>query len=254
VRRGGTLGGALVLLFLGAVGAGPAAAQAASEQDDGWKFSGAVYGWLPIIEVELPTGQKAEITRDDIVSNLKMTFMGRARAMKGRWSVTADLVYFKLATNNEQPLLPALTLRKLELQASLVKPTVGYRFYESGGSWAELYAGGRYFWMQTTLGIRTDGPLGGNQFQQSPSDSRWDALIGVRGNHALGEHWYATYGADAGGGDSDSVFDVAAGVGYRFQKLDVVAAWRYLDYDFGDDFVLKTMTSNGPLIGVEFSF
>ena len=48
--------------------------------------------------------------------------------------------------------------------------------------------------------------------------------------------------------------DLLAGVGYRFQRVDLVAAWRYLDYDFGNDFPLKTMTVNGPLIGVEYSF
>jgi len=48
-------------LFIAAVCVGPAAAA-----DDGWKFKLAVYGWLPNIDVELPSGQKSEITRDDI--------------------------------------------------------------------------------------------------------------------------------------------------------------------------------------------
>jgi len=249
-----TLGAAFVLLFLCAVDAGPAAAQAAAQQGDGWKFSGAVYGWLPVIENELPTGQKVKITRSDILDNLDMTFMGRGRAAQGRWSLTTDLVYFKLSTNNEEQLLPLLALRKLQLEASLVKPSVGYRFYESGGSSAEVYVGGRYFWLKTTLGLKTLPPAPSNQYQDSDSDSRWDAMVGIRGRYALTDRWYAYYGGDVGGGDSDSVVDLAAGAGYQFGRLAVVAAWRYLDYDFGDDFVLKTMTVNGPLVGVEFAF
>jgi hypothetical protein len=245
-RRTGVLG---LVLFAAIVCAGPASAA-----DDDWQFDFALYGWLPVIDVELPSGNKSKITRDDIVNNLDMAFMGRARALKNKWSLTTDIIYFDLQHKGREALLPGLDLRKIELQAALIKPTVGYQVFESDKNLIELYAGGRYFWVQPTLTseiVTLDPP---DSFQDAKSDSRWDALVGVRGRYDFSERWYVPYYADIGTGESDSVVDLLAGVGYRFQRVDLVAAWRYLDYDFGNDFPLKTMTVNGPLIGVEYSF
>lgn len=228
---------------------------AASEGADSWKFDAALYGWLPNINIELPSGQKSKITQSDILDNLSMAFMGRGQVRKGRWSLATDLNYFKLSHNGDEPLRDSpLALRKVELQAAIVKPTIGYRFFESSDNWAEVYAGARYLWLEATLGLKTLPPAPPAQRQEAKSDTRWDALVGIRGAHALSPRWYVRYLADVGGGESDSVVDLFAGVGYRFEKLSVIAAWRYLDYDFGDDFPLNSMDVNGPLVGVEFSF
>jgi len=238
-----------LVLLTGIVCAGPASAA-----DDDWQFDFALYGWLPVIDVELPSGNKSKITQDDIVNNLDMAFMGRARALKNKWSLTTDIIYFDLQHKGREPLLPGLDLRKIELQAALIKPTVGYRVYDSDNNIVEVYTGGRYLWIQPTITseiVVLDPP---DSSQDARSGDRWDALVGVRGQYNISKRWYVQYFADAGGGESDSVVDLLAGVGYRFQRVDLVAAWRYLDYDFGNDLPLKTMTVNGPLIGVEFSF
>ncbi len=245
-RRTGVLG---LVLLAGIVCAGPASAA-----DDDWQFDFALYGWLPNIDIELPAGQKTKITRDDIVNNLDMAFMGRARALKNKWSLTTDIIYFDLQHKDREPLLPGLDLRKIELQAALIKPTLGYRVYDSGNNQIELYAGGRYFWVQPTLTTEIVVLNPPESSQDAKSDSRWDALVGVRGQYNISERWYVPYYADIGAGESDSVVDLLGGVGYRFQRVDLVAGWRYLDYDFGGGFPLKTMTVNGPLVGVEFSF
>ena len=38
------------------------------------------------------------------------------------------------------------------------------------------------------------------------------------------------------------------------RQLDAVLAYRYLDYDFGEDWVLRTITPTGQLLGVVFRF
>jgi len=238
------------LLFIATVCVGSAAAAA----DEGWQFKLAVYGWLPNIDVELPSGQKSEITRDDIVKNLDMAAMARVRAQKDRWSLTTDFIYFDLSHKDRSPVLPGLDLRRLNLEASLVKPSIGYRVYTSGDNSVELYAGARYFWVQPGLKFQQVAPNPPGSFQESASDSRWDGLVGVRGQQALARQWYIQYYADVGTGDSDSVVDMLAGIGYRFQRFDLVAAWRYMDYDFGNDWVLKTMAINGPLVGAQWAF
>ncbi len=72
------IGAAGLILLAGIAWFGPAAA------DDDWQFDFALYGWLPVIDVELPSGNKSKITRDDIINNLDMAFMGRPRATKNR--------------------------------------------------------------------------------------------------------------------------------------------------------------------------
>ena len=238
-----------LVLLTGIAWFGPATAE-----DDDWQFDLALYGWLPQIDVTLPSGNKSKITRSDIVDNLDMTFMGRVRAQKNKWSLTTDVIYFDLVHKDKGLERPNIQLGKLGLEAALIKPTVGYRVLESEQNQVEVYAGGRYFWMKPTLRLNTLAPLPPASFQESESDSRWDALVGVRAQHEISSRWYAASYFDIGTGESDYVVDLFAGAGYRFKRLDVLAAWRYMKYDFGNDWVLQDMTVNGPLVGVEFSF
>jgi hypothetical protein len=239
-------------LFVVLCSAGLAAPVMAAEE--GWQFDLAIYGWLPNIDVELPGGTKTKITQSDIVNNLDMAFMGTAQLRKDRWSLRTDVNYFDLQHKDRSPLGQRLNLRKITLQAALIKPTIGYRLLESPKNVVEIYAGGRYFWIEPTLEIERTDLDPPTTSQGSQSDSLWDALVGLRGEHALNERWFIPYFADVGTGDSDSVIDLFGGVGYRFNRLDAIAAWRYLDYDFGNDIALDTMTINGPLVGVRFAF
>jgi len=77
---------------------------AGSVADEDWKFDLEAYGWLPIIEFETETGQKDKITRDDIVSNLDIAAMWNANLRKGRWSLNADFIYFKVDNEKNLPL------------------------------------------------------------------------------------------------------------------------------------------------------
>ena len=41
-------------------------------------------------------------------------------------------------------------------------------------------------------------------------------------------------------------------MGYSFSSIDVVAAYRFLEWDFDDNDVFDDMNVNGPLLGVRF--
>ena len=43
-----------------------------------------------------------------------------------------------------------------------------------------------------------------------------------------------------------------AGIGYSFGWGDVLAAWRYLDYDMKSGETIESLNLNGPLIAVVF--
>ena len=238
----------MFLLFVASGFVGRAVAQ------ETWEFDAAIYAWVPNIDVELPTGQKSKITRNDILENLDFTFMGRFFARRNNWSVGTDFLYFDLSHKGDDPIGRFLELREIELQSYLITPSVGYRVLESENGWTETFAGVRFLSLETSLEIRTVDPLPPESNKDSETDQRWDGILGVRGVYNLGERWFIPYSADVGTGESDYVYSLFGGIGYRFGGVDAVAGWRYMDYDFGDNWVLKTMTINGPLVGVAFSF
>jgi len=57
---------------------------------------------------------------------------------------------------------------------------------------------------------------------------------------------------DVGTGQSDLTWQVAAGVGYSFQWGEVLAMWRYLDYNFKSGSDLEELNFNGAMLGVTF--
>jgi hypothetical protein len=83
--------------------------------------------------------------------------------------------------------------------------------------------------------------------------TNWDAILGVKGRLFFGDRreWFAQYYLDAGTGQSQYTWQAIGGVGYRFGWGEVLAAWRYIDYQFFSSNGAK-LTMNGPAVGVQF--
>ena len=64
--------------------------------------------------------------------------------------------------------------------------------------------------------------------------------------------WFVPYYADVGGGNSKFTWQAIVGVGYSFGWGDLIAAWRYLDYEFKSGEPPQTMTFNGVAVGASF--
>jgi hypothetical protein len=60
------------------------------------------------------------------------------------------------------------------------------------------------------------------------------------------------YHFDIGAGESTLTWQAAVGLGYAFRWGDVVAAWRYLDYDLKSRSVIESVNFGGPAIAVGF--
>jgi hypothetical protein len=221
--------------------------------EEDWGFDLEAYGWLPNIEMESESGEDSEITRDDIIDNLDMAAMWAARARNGKWSLTADFIYFKLADNDRSTLIPGLLdVEKVELKAWIVTPNIGYTVVQTEQQQIDFYAGARYIWIEADLSYDSPFPLLPGDRQNSDSAANWDAVVGVRGNYRLSDKWYIPYSINAGSGQSDFTWQANGAFAYRFSKLDAVLGWRYLDYDFGDDTAIKDLTVNGPFVGAIF--
>ena len=81
--------------------------------------------------------------------------------------------------------------------------------------------------------------------------SVWDAIVGVKGTYAFGSErkWFVPYYFDIGTGQSKLTYQVAGGLGYKFNWGEVVAVWRYIDYDMKSGKPIQSVTFNGPQIG-----
>lgn len=208
--------------------------------EDEWQFKWSIYGWLPDIKAETAGGENINITLDDILDHLEGLFFSDLAVRKGKWAVGTDLIYFKLTEDIDD-----LILDDIELSAWVVTPSVSYRLME--GDWGNLdvLAGARYLYLKTKVGYLSGGV--------SASGDNWDVIAGFRGKINLPKRWYVPYYFDIGAGDSDLTWQAAGGIGYHFDKCDVVLTYRYLDFDL-DGAALNDLNVRGPLVGVEFNF
>lgn len=236
------------------VGAAALLTTASASATEPWRFTAVIYGWVPTIENEQPSGQKFDISKSDILENLDFTFQGSFTARRGPWSLGADFVYFDLSNKDQVPITSELELSKIELEGTDFAPSAGYRVREADDGYVELYIGGRYLKIQPTLTFRTVASALPASVSESRSGSVWDAIAGVRGVHPLGDRWYLHYAADGGTGESDWLLNLRTGLGCRFQRLNVLAAWRYQYWDFGDGKALRKFSLNGPAIGMSLTF
>ena len=84
------------------------------------------------------------------------------------------------------------------------------------------------------------------------TEQNWDAVVGVKGRIGIGANreWFVPYYLDIGTGDSDLTWQGVVGIGYAFPWGEVIATWRYLDYNFKSSAKVDDLKMNGPLLGV----
>ena len=66
-----------------------------------------------------------------------------------------------------------------------------------------------------------------------------------KGNVKLTEKLYIEFYGDVGTGESDLTWQAMAGIGYKFKWFDVVATYRYLDWDFDDNSAIDDLNISG---------
>ncbi len=245
----------LLLIALAASFYGIAAAEETA-QSEKWEFDAAIYLWGASIGGKTGTGGDIDISFDDLLSNLEMAFMGAVGVRKGKWSLMLDAIYMDVkGTGSVTIPVDELLLDingSLELTAWVFTPSVGYNLFKTERIYLDVLAGARYLYLKTDAKFNFSAPLPPIQKRDTVSDSIWDGIVGIRGQVNLNKNWYLPYYADIGTGSSNITWQLFGGIGYRFKWLDLILAYRYMEWNFDDSNAFEDLTLHGPFIGVKF--
>ena len=262
---------AATLFGAGALASGGAAAQ--STLSDEWRFRAFVYMWGPKITgaATFPGGNTADfsMTFGDILDHLKMAGMGTLEVQKGPWGAFTDVVYMNLGATNTKtrdgtidgvPLPVGVTVNTGVGLKSWVWTLAGsYRVQSTAESEMDVFAGARMLTIEPTLTYSFNVDVGpfvgpGRGGSRTVKGKDWNAIVGAKGRVGFGANreWFVPYYFDIGTGDSDLTWQGSLGLGYTFGWGDVIASYRYLDYNFKSSSKVQELTIKGPLLGAVF--
>jgi hypothetical protein len=267
---------AIVFFAGGALVSAPALAQSppADAESGNWQFAATVYGWLPAIttKVNFPGDRGSTdlyLSMNDVLSSLKMMFMGSLDVHNGTWGIFNDVVYADLGGSESRTRdfsigeidIPATATAKLSVDFKAVVWTVAgeYRVVSDPEWTVDLLAGARMLQGKPSLNYSIEGDIGpivlpGRRGNKEVDETYWDGIAGVKGRYAFGDgrEWFVPFYADIGTGQTKLTWQAAAGVGYVFSWGEVVAMWRYLDFENDSGKPIESMTMNGALMGATF--
>ena len=249
---------------------------AAAQESSKWQFAAEINGYLPAIDskVNFPRdlgSTDIHVSVHDLLSHLKMTFMGTFDVHYDRWGVFTDVLYVKEAGNKSRThdffignvRIPATATTDLDLDLkSWVWTVAGEYRVVSDPAWrVDVLAGARMLDVNTNLGWTITGDIGpivipGREGTKEASKTVWDGIVGVKGRYGFGgdRRWLVPFYLDVGTGETELTWQGATGVGYRFHWGDVITVWRYIDWNADSDKTISDLNMNGPMLGVAFRF
>lgn len=250
-------------------------AAAGAQSTEAWQFGASVYGWFPSVTGSTtfppPPGSEggSGITVDaaDVIGDLKFVFMGSFEARKGRWGGFTDFIYMDLSDTKSRTRdlllgsqqVPSDVSADLEYDLKSAVWTLAgeYRAVAEPGLEVDTFLGARMIDVEQKVDFSLSGNIGSIALTDRSGSRKanlkhWDGIVGVKGRFSFGANreWFVPYYADVGAGQSDLTYQLMAGIGYALQWGEMVAQWRYLDYDFGK--AIDKLSFNGPAIAVHF--
>lgn len=230
-----------------------------SSASNDWRFAAEMYFWYASMEGKSASGNDFDIQADDLVNNFDFGFMGMLGVNKGNWSFVTDVIYLDVSDDTDGVITgvtgnPINTRLNVKVKGWVVTPVFGYTFLRTDKVKLDAVAGARYLWLKTELDVNVSGERRGLYREDSISGGQWDGIVGLRTQFDLTENWYIPLFFDIGAGDSNLTWQLMGSVGYRFKYLDVVAGYRYIEWDFDDNDVFDDLYMQGPYAGVKFTF
>jgi len=202
----------------------------------------------------LPPAEPAEldISFSDVLEDLELTLMGIVEARKGKIGIFGEVFFVSVSSDIETG---GIFYSGGDYDQDLwgISLGVSYALIQNNESLLEVVVGARFWDLDNELKLDA-GFLPAAKVSESESWS--DAFVGLRGRSGLGEAWYLTgWGMIAVAGDSDSLWDVYAGVGYEYSdSISLTFGYRHQEIDYENGDFLYDIEMSGPVTGLNFRF
>jgi hypothetical protein len=227
----------------------------AANSDEAWRFSVSPYLWITGQEGEvatLPPAAPAEIdiSFSDVIDSLDLSLMVFLEARKERYGVFSEIFAISVSEDVDTP-GPFFTGADFEQDFFGLTLGASYALVQSNSSFLDVAAGVRFWFLDTELDLEP----GISAVGKASEKENWeDYIVGVKGRHKINEQWYLNgWGMIAIAGDSDSAWDVLAGIQYeRSSSLHFTAGYRHQEVDYDKDEFLFDVELSGPILGATF--
>jgi len=182
-----------------------------------------------------------DVSFSDILDNLEMGFMGRARVTRDVWSFGTDIIYMGLGASSDRPNVD------IDVDQWAVELNAGYQLTPS----FIALAGMRYNQLSMRLDFQGIGRVSSGKVDW------WDPLVGGIYTLPINEHWNFQGHADVGGFGvgSDLAWQVELLFNWFFNpRTSVMMGYRWVSTDYDDDGVKYDILSQGPQLGITMRF
>lgn len=233
-----------------------------------WSFELTPYVWLPQIGSTLSYKDQyittANVSMNDIISNLKSGAMIAGEVRYGKWGVMADVVSATLQRTGSFSVSPppGSSFRladKATVQQTILTGAATYNLLNNSDATVDGLAGVRWVGMTATLNLSDSSA----KLSDSKAMNTVDPIVGLKGRYRIASStWYIPFYGDigGGGGTTNLTWQAMAGVGKTIEKwIDVSLVYRGLYYDMsssknnGQGLLQKT-TFQGPQLSATFRF
>lgn len=238
---------------------------------DTWSFEVTPYLWAPSISSTLNyKGQyvkTADVSANNIISNLKTGAMLAGEVHYGNWGVMADVVSATLQKTSNSSVTPQAPYTyqiatKATLQQTILTGAATYNLLNNQDVRMDGLLGVRWIGLTASLNLAVDG-ISAAINGDSKTMSTADPIVGLKGRYRIAKSsWYVPYYADigGGGGTTNVTWQAMLGIGKTIDKgIDISLIYRGLYYDMnssktnGQGLLQKT-TFQGPQLSATFNF
>lgn len=215
---------------------------------DPWQGRVGVYYWKTGIRYDSTLAGTPEEEYDGPFSEYRWAALPlQAEARKGRHSISGEAIWLAIKDDTESRF--GFLDPDFSVYGHMYALAYGYAVHDSARTRLELTGGLRHW----DANLKVDaGRLG----SATASATITDPILGLRGEHVLGDRWHlvaeGSYGGFGIGAKRD--FDLQLGATYRISKrLAARIGYRHLQVDFDSD-TLRKLAVFGPTVGLDLRF
>lgn len=208
----------------------PALPKPPEPSDQGFHISISPYVWFAGMHGLVGArGHEASVHASfgDIFDYLNIGLMFAVEPRYNRIVMPFDFFYVKLSDNRGLPEETGFTSVKVKIRQFIITQKIGYRVIDSEKVKVDGLVGFRYFHMGNTLTLQ---PQIANGYYASAD---WvDVVAGAKIQAMLSPKIVVTITGDAGGGGSNTDYQIAGFLGYKFKKFILQGGYRYLSVNY----------------------